>query len=601
MNARSGADFTNIDAWLSDYLGVDPARLEHAGIGASKRPSRSVRGLLARALVVYGELLRAQHVPVFEHGRIVMVQALDKAVGNCRATVALPVLDNLRPGVFRELFRLAVNLVLGHLSRRPSREAADALFHDLENAVFAKLTFKKTFKPVTVTICDLLFKRGVPFRHMGEGVIRIGQGCRLQDMQSCTIASDSSVGARIARDKRKTARLLRTAGMPAPMHRHAASHEEARAAAGEFGWPVVVKPADLERSVGVTVEIETEAALIEAFDRARALSENILIERQIPGICHRILVANSQVIYAVKRRPKSVLGNGRDTVATLIANSNERLSRMPPWKRLIPFPADEIAQQCLVAQGLTLDAVPDEKQWVKLRPFVSEDWGGVVEDLSADIHPDNVRLAIDATRALDLTIAGVDLMTVDISRPWHENGAVIIEMNYNPQFDIRGRQAEGNSFVSALVDEDGRIPVHLVVGEGDLIGHARKLRDALNAQGKACHLTTATHTEDHEGRELKLLLSTLFDRGLALAMRPEVRELILVASPNEILERGIAVDRLESAHVVDSDTKRARALTAILSNRFFIKAVQTATGGAAFSRLGQAPVEDAPVRQDGVI
>ena len=129
----------------------------------------------------------------------------------------------------------------------------------------------------------------------------------------------------------------------------------------------------------------------------------------------------------------------------------------------------------------------------------------------------------------------------------------------------------------------------------------RPASDLEALQGKACHLTTATHTEDHEGRELKLLLSTLFDRGLALAMRPEVRELILVASPNEILERGIAVDRLESAHVVDSDTKRARALTAILSNRFFIKAVQTATGGAAFSRLGQAPVEDAPVRQDGVI
>jgi cyanophycin synthetase len=242
---------------------------------------------------------------------------------------------------------------------------------------------------------------------------------------------------------------------------------------------------------------------------------------------------------------------------------------VPPWKRIVVNgQADELAAQCLAEVGLTLQSVPDEGQWAPLRPYVSDDWGGTSEDVAGAIHPENTQLAIDAARALGLTIAGVDLMTVDISRPWHENGAIINEMNYKPQFATLNREIRVASLVQALVNDDGRIPVHLVTGEGDMLGAAQDLKRQFSSEGHKCHLTSAGFTEDGEGREMVMRLSSLFERSLALTMRSDVQELIMVGQPAELFTRGLAVDRLESAYVIDDDPERGERLLREIRARF---------------------------------
>src|SRR5690606_14742395 len=159
-------------------------------------------------------------------------------------------------------------------------------------------------------------------------------------------------------------------------------------------------------------------AMAEAFAMASALSPRVLVERQIAGICHRVHVANGEVVAASRRLPKSVRGDGERTVSALIDEANAVEAAKPPWSRLKPFPSDALAIQCLAKAGLNLASIPAAGQLAPLRPVQSIAWGGVVEDFLGTIHPDNVRLALQATRVLRLSSAGVDIMSEDIRQPW---------------------------------------------------------------------------------------------------------------------------------------------------------------------------------------
>jgi hypothetical protein len=125
--------------------------------------------------------------------------------------------------------------------------------------------------------------------------------------------------------------------------------------------------------------------------------------------------------------------------------------------------------------------------------------------------------------------------------------------------------------IEALVDGDGRIPVHLVTGSGDRETAARALKRQLSDAGRSCHSTSATSTEGPDGSDIYLAASTLFERSLALAMRPEVQEMILIGPPEELFERGLAVDRLESIEIVEANARKADRLLRELQTRFPVR------------------------------
>jgi len=568
LSVNALGDTTRIDRWLLGTLVIEPERIRPYD-DTSPDPSRAIAAaVINRALVLYGELLRAGAYPQFDDGRLLSIKPIEDKPGCLATLVSLPVIDNLPTIQFGTLFSRLVELILVRFAEEPTPEAADVVFAELDRVVVQRLKQGAPFTDSTLAICQLAFQQGVPFRHIGNGMMLLGWGARAQIMRGSSILRDSAIGAQICHNKELTASTLRTAGLPSAEHVRVGSHGAALDAARELGWPVVVKPADLERSEGVTANIASEADLLKSYDLARALSPHILVERQVPGVCHRIFVANGQLIYAVRRLPKGLVGNGRDTVEQLVAAANEENDRLPPWKRLRRFPLDDMALACLAEQGLSTHSVVALDQHVFLRSITSGEWGGIVENLSEEIHADNVELAISVARTLGITVAGVDVMSTDISRPWYENGAVIIEVNFKPQFATHFREAEASRLIPALVEGDGRIPVHLVAGHGDLLGKARQLQRELSRQGTPVHLTSALLTEDGQGREIRMMSSTLLERSLALLVNPDVNEFILVGEPVEVLRQGLAVDRLESAHVVDSDIARGEQLANELCTRF---------------------------------
>jgi hypothetical protein len=52
-----------------------------------------------------------------------------------------------------------------------------------------------------------------------------------------------------------------------------------------------------------------------------------------------------------------------------------------------------------------------------------------------------------------------------------------------------------------------------------------------------------------------------------------VEELILVGSPDELFEQGLAVDRLDSVQVVEADSSKGEMLLQKLQERFVVQSV----------------------------
>jgi cyanophycin synthetase len=567
-----------LDAWLSERFLVDRARLAEIQSAPKDNPRAPVRATLDRALLIYGELARAAKFPCFDHGHVIALHPVAESDDAVEAEIMLPVVDNMPRSAFVRLFTGALDAVRDCSRIDPASDQGDPIFARLNELIEAVLKNSPPRGVANVAMCEILHRHDIPFRHFGGGVMRLGMGREGRLFQKSAIQADSAVGAASCVDKRSTARLLLAAGLPGAEHMTVGSPEAALAAAKALGWPVVVKPADRERSDGVTAGLSDEAALVAAYEEARRYSPNVLVERHVAGMCHRILVAAGKILYVVKRIPKRVEGNGRDSIAALAAAANATQTARAPWKQLRPHPLDALALACLAADGFTPASVPQPGQFAYLRPLAKADWGGVVEELTGAIHPANAELAIAAADLFGLRVAGVDLITDDIAVPWHVNGAIINEMNYRPELKVTDRAVDASLLLDALAEGDGRIPVHLVTGTGDLDLAAREVKQRLADAGRRCHSTSSAYTHSPDGAEVPIAAATLFERTLALVTRPDVDEIILIGSPGELFERGLAVDRLDSLYVVEADPADADRLLDQLQARFTVQSASIFAG-----------------------
>jgi acyl-coenzyme A synthetase/AMP-(fatty) acid ligase/D-alanine-D-alanine ligase-like ATP-grasp enzyme len=427
-------DFSCLDQWLAGILEIETTALASCPASPGGAEPGDATRWLWRVLLLARALLQASRAPVFDLPTIQNLTPDSGSPGKWNALVTLALIDHLPLPVYRLALHSALRLCAWATVRPVSDEHLQVFFSILEKEVIPRLARHIPSGKSTLPVLQAAHQRGIPFAHLGAGVYQLGWGHRARRMDRSTTERDSAMGARLSQSKVHTARLLRMAGLAAPVHEVVGQVEEALQSARRIGWPVVVKPADLDRGEGVTVDVATEDALHAAFGTAVQLSRSkqVIVERQVPGVCHRLFIANGKLLYAVKRLPMAVQGNGRDTVSTLVDEAVQKQRRVPPWRRSEIQPLDALAHAAMAAAGYTGASVPTEGAWVPLRPIESTAWGGVDEEVTGLIHPENLRMALAAADLFGLHVAGIDIISPDIARPWHENGAVINEVNFSP-------------------------------------------------------------------------------------------------------------------------------------------------------------------------
>ena len=103
---------------------------------------------------------------------------------------------------------------------------------------------------------------------------------------------------------------------------------------------------------------------------------------------------------------------------------------------------------------------------------------------------------------MDSRLSVVDIISPDISVPWHNNKAIINEVNFAPLFgggEISRHYMK--NFFTTFIHKDGRIPIEVFVGDDDeTMQNALKKQKQFIQEGSQCFLTTHSTTLDAQGK-----------------------------------------------------------------------------------------------------
>ncbi|HEU4748935.1 MAG TPA: cyanophycin synthetase [Gemmatimonadaceae bacterium] len=299
--------------------------------------------------------------------------------------------------------------------------------------------------PSTAAVVEEAKRRGIPVRRLNNySLVQLGLGKNLKRIQATLSDYTSAIAVEIAQDKDDTKRVLGNIGLPVPKGDVARSLEHARDIVAEIGFPVILKPLDASHGRGISTRLDSTDALESAWDDARQFGNRIVVEQFARGRDHRVLVVNGKVVACAERVPAHVVGDGTSTIARLIEVENRDPRRgVGHSKTLTKLPNDEKTARYLATHNLTLDSVPERGRVVCLRATANLSTGGTAIDRTEEMHPDNITACEMAAGIIGLDIAGIDVLTEDISLPFRENGAVIIEVNAGPGIRMHTHPTEG--------------------------------------------------------------------------------------------------------------------------------------------------------------
>lgn len=207
---------------------------------------------------------------------------------------------------------------------------------------------------------------------------------------------------------------------------------------------VVVKPARGEQGAGISVDVSGREATDTAIGDARKHCDRVLLEEFVEGQDLRIIVIGDEVVAAAVRRPATIHGNGRDTIATLIEKTSRRRAAATGGESRIPL--DEETDRCLAAAGYDHDDILPEGTDVQVRKTANLHTGGTIHDVTADLHPHLRDVAVAAASAIGIPVVGLDLLVPDPAGDHY----VVIEANERPGLANHEPQPTAQKFIDLL-------------------------------------------------------------------------------------------------------------------------------------------------------
>jgi cyanophycin synthetase len=390
------------------------------------------------------------------------------------------------------------------------------------------------------------FELGIPFRELPGNLYQYGIGRRARWLNSTFTDATPYIASHLSHYKFLAAAILREAGIPVPDH-HMVNHQaDAVKVAQILGYPVVVKPADTDGGKGVQAGLLNDMEVKQAFDLAQKHSRRILVEKHVEGRDYRINVFNGKAVWAIERVPAGVTGDGLHTIDELVMQANADPRRGSRSDCVLkPLAIDAEAERLMAQQGIHADEIPTVGQFVRLKKAANVSSGGTPVPVFDQLHPDNALLAVRATEALRLDLAGVDLLIPDISVSWHDSGAAICEVNAQPQLGKMTSMHLYRLILQELLPERGRIPTVVVFGPIDPLPWIQALVCAWAQQG-LCVGTVAKGMVQVGDEVLQTTGVSVHDGGNMLALNRKVDAMVLVIEDDQMLKTGLHADRIDA-------------------------------------------------------
>ena len=250
---------------------------------------------------------------------------------------------------------------------------------------------------------------------------------------------NNATAATLASDKYFTNVILEGAGVATLGGQYFFLHDRHRAsrAAGheredalrhfqELGGAAFVKPLLGSRG-DFAVAVHDEASLVRYLGEVSQYYDSILLQPIVAGIESRIFVMDDEVVYAARKYPPQLAGDGVRPIRDLLAAHNAALRA----RGLSPV---------AVSGDVSLDAVPAKGERWDLPGRMNLSVGGTMV-LEAAPSPAASNLARKAATALGLRVAAVDLFTEIGGDP---DAAAVIEVNSNPSIRLLEQSGRGD-------------------------------------------------------------------------------------------------------------------------------------------------------------
>ena len=196
-----------------------------------------------------------------------------------------------------------------------------------------------------------------------------------------------------------------------------------------FGFPMILKPNGLSQGTGVYKVFNAKDGLLAARNVLALKEKIILLEEYCPGSDYRIVVLNGQVIQAYERIPFHVVGNGHDTIRTLLQKQADAFEKANRDKTVDT--EDPRILRNIIHQGYTLNTVLNAGVICTLQDVANLSLGGTARDLTDRISPYYSELAISIAESLNLKLCGIDIIAKDIT-DMNRADYYVIEVNSAP-------------------------------------------------------------------------------------------------------------------------------------------------------------------------
>jgi cyanophycin synthetase len=487
-----------------------------------------------------------------------------QAQAGCPVTFSrtAPTLETGTYQVIAEYSEEAVGRLAFELAEALCQAAVDDTPFDLTDALhrLRELDEDVRLGPSTGSIVYAAMARNIPYRRLTEGsMVQFGWGSKQRRIQAAETDQTSAVAEAIAQDKELTKTLLHAAGVPVPAGRPVLNAEDAWAAACEIGGAVVVKPQDGNQGKGVAVNLLTREQVEGAYAVAVEISDEVLVERYIPGHDYRLLVIGNKLIAAARREPPTVVGDGVRSVRELVelVNSDPRRGTGHATS-LTKIRFDDIALARLATEGLTADSVPARGTRVVLRNNANLSTGGTATDVTDDVHPDFAARAVAAAQTIGLDIAGVDIVCDSVLKPLEDQGGGIVELNAAPglRMHLQPSFGKGRAVGEAIIanmfadGDDARIPLIAVAGTNGKTTTVRLIASILGSKGLRVGMTS-TDGVYIEGQRIDTGDCSGPKSAKNVLLHPDVDAAVLETARGGVLREGLGFDQCNVAVVTN--------------------------------------------------
>jgi cyanophycin synthetase len=196
-------------------------------------------------------------------------------------------------------------------------------------------------------------------------------------------------------------------------------------------------------------------------------------------------------------------------------------------------------------QGFEVQSVPD-----KGKVIIVQRTGNMANDVTDDVHPQVADMAILAAKVVGLDIAGIDLVTPNVSRPLQEVHGAVVEVNAGPGLLMHLKPVVGKPrpVGQAIVDQlfapsdSGRIPIVGVMGSHQATELSKIIAWLFELSGKHTGLACADGLYLDQRRVVSKDARS-FELGQRLLINRVLDAAVFESAGMQLMDEGLAYDR----------------------------------------------------------